>query len=137
MELLGYMSDMSLTSTTYRQKDRNLGKVIIWHKICFIGTELLRWQLMIYFTIDNIFYKKQVSGGPFAGRHFWLTSLPNTHWSNDLRTCSTKTHSTQLSRRLPLPVPVPCRHRLPIFIKQTFWDRKKHTTVNKWHYWVT
>ena len=44
---------MSLTLTTYRQKDQNLSKVIIWHKICFISTKLLRWQLIIYFTKDK------------------------------------------------------------------------------------
>ena len=47
------MPDMSLTSATYRQKDQNLGKVIIWHKICFIRNKLSRCQLMIYFTKDK------------------------------------------------------------------------------------
>lgn len=90
-----------------------------------LAQNLFHSNQTIEMTIDNIFYKRHISGGSFIWRHFAPASSSNTHWSKYWWTCSTKTHSTQLSRRLPPPVPVPCRHRLPIFIKQTFWDREK------------
>ena len=66
------MPDMSHISNISTKKTKILTKPLS-------GTKFVFRHQTIEMSIDDIFYKRQVGGGPFAGRHFAPTSLPNTH----------------------------------------------------------